>query len=194
MLEQRTRLEPIQEESEREDETTGSKTGEGEEQEEEEEEEETTTTQEIADDESEGDEDAPLRVMRPSRTYHSLSQQSFLHTQPSENDGEEMVGLWESDQSTHLDPPGEESPPLQRTRLGIEKLSTSVKRERLKVSKRKMNTSDQSAKKKKREVKKKKKKKKRSLDNTSKEEPFPGWLVDLMVNIEEATTHQLVVE
>ncbi|KAL6104623.1 uncharacterized protein ACO6RY_14305 [Pungitius sinensis] len=183
MLEQKSRLEPIQEESEREDETTGSKTGEGEEQEEEEEE---TTTQEFADDESEEDEDAPLRVMRPSRTYHSLSQQSFLHTQPSENDGEETVGLWESDQSTHLDPPGEESPPLQRTRLGVEKLSTSVQTERIKVSKRKMNISDESAKKKKREVKKKK----RSLD----EERFPGWLVDLMVNIEEATTHQLVVE
>lgn len=32
------------------------------------------------------------------------------------------------------------------------------------------------------------------LQVTSKHEPFPRWLVDLMVNIEEATTHQLVVE
>lgn len=32
------------------------------------------------------------------------------------------------------------------------------------------------------------------LQNISKEEPFPAWLVDLMVNIEEAKTHQLVVE
>lgn len=29
---------------------------------------------------------------------------------------------------------------------------------------------------------------------TSKQAPFPKWLVDLMENIEEATTHQLVVE
>lgn len=30
--------------------------------------------------------------------------------------------------------------------------------------------------------------------NVSKKEAFPQWLVDLMVNIEEAKTHQLVVE
>lgn len=111
MWEQRSRLEPIQEESEWEDETTGSKTTEGEE-----EEEERTTAKVIAEDESEEDEDAGLRVMRPSRTSRSFSQESCLHMQPeSQNDGA-------SDQSTRLDSSAEASPPVQRTRL-----STSVK-------------------------------------------------------------------
>ncbi|XP_068558092.1 histone H3.v1-like [Cebidichthys violaceus] len=148
MGEQRPCLEPIQEESEREDESKGSKTGEEEEEEDEE------TMEVMAEDESEDDEDAPLRVVRPGRMSRSLSQKSFLRIQSVDNNGEET----ESDQNTHT------------------------------VSKWKKNTTAELPVQKKRNSKVKKKK------ESLAEELFPRWLVNLMVNIEEATTHQLVVE
>ncbi|KAK9539293.1 hypothetical protein VZT92_004409 [Zoarces viviparus] len=176
----RPRLEPIQEESEREDEIKGSETGEGEEEEEEEE-----TMEVMAEDESENDEDAPLRVLRPRRMSRSLSQESFLRIQSTDNNREETVTFSESDQNTRTVGVSEESTPPQQTRLGNEKRSIRGKL-KIKVSKWKRNTTAEPP------VQKKKnsKAKKESLT----EKPFPRWLVNLMVNIEEATTHQLVVE
>ncbi|XP_054452590.1 VID27-like protein [Anoplopoma fimbria] len=177
MGEQRPRLEPIQEESEREDEFRGSETGEGEG-----EEEEDVETEEVM----EEDKDSPLRVMRPRRVSRSLSEDRFLRTQSTDNYQEESAGFSESDWSTHTVGLSEEAAPPQQTRVGNKKRSSSAEL-KIKVSKPIKNIKVKPSVPKKRKSKVKKK-------SSPAVDPFPQWLVNLMVNIEEATTHQLVVE
>ncbi|TKS79775.1 hypothetical protein D9C73_013995 [Collichthys lucidus] len=162
---QRPHLEPIQEESEQEDEIEGSTTGEEEEEEEyekEEEEEEDfqvgVETKEVmtADESEEDEDDVLLRVLRPRRMYPSRSQVS-LPRMRSTNKHQKEIDSSVSEQSSHsVDLNGEDAPRPVQARLGKEKRSVS--------------------------------------DELKIKEPFPKWLVDLMFNIEEAKTHQLLVE
>ena len=97
-MEQRPRLEPIQEESEQEDETEGSRTGEDKG----EEEDSQVQVGMETEDESEEDEDddAPLRALRPRRLSRSLSHESFPQMQSTNNNPEEMENISVSDLST----------------------------------------------------------------------------------------------
>ncbi|KAG8014187.1 hypothetical protein GBF38_016533 [Nibea albiflora] len=150
MMVQRPHLEPIQEESEQEDEIEGSKTGEEEDLRVGVEAKEVMTA-----DESEEDDDL-LRVLRPRRIYRSHSQVSFPQVRPTIKRQRETDSSV-SEQSSHsVDLKGEETLQPVQARLGNEKRSVS--------------------------------------DELRIKEPFPEWLVDLMFNIEEATTHQLLVE
>ncbi|KAM7379397.1 hypothetical protein PAMP_004952 [Pampus punctatissimus] len=174
MMEQRPLLEPIQEESEQEDETEENKT------EDEEERDfkvqlDMETEDVMAEVESQDeDDDAPLRVMRPRRLSRSLSYESFPQMQSTV-----------SDLSTIAVDRSDEASPPSKPNLVFKKWSTSgelgimVSKTRWQKHKRPQSVP----------------KKTRSERNTSQvDEPFPQWLVKLMVNIEEATTHQLVVE
>ncbi|XP_078029505.1 uncharacterized protein LOC144465107 isoform X1 [Epinephelus lanceolatus] len=184
-LQFRLPLEPIQEEPEQEDEIEEGKTG-GEE-EDFQSEVGVDTKEVVAEDESEEDEDhaAQLRVMRARRLPRSLRQESFLQIQSTNNHEEEMENFSESYRSTRgVDLSDGATPPLQ-ARLGNEKrfcrgvLQTEVS----KIRWPKYASPKPSVQRKKTDRKK----------NKTVEEPFPEWLVDLMVNIEEATTHQLVI-
>ncbi|XP_037642903.1 rRNA-processing protein EBP2-like isoform X2 [Sebastes umbrosus] len=174
-------LEPIREESEREDEKEGSETGEGEE----EEEEDVETKEVMAEDKSEEDEDddAPLRVLRPRRLSRSFSRESFPQIQSNHNHQEETANFGKTDWSSHSVDLNDGATPPRQTRLGYKKMSTSGEL-RIKVSKVQMKAPKPSV----------QKKKNSKMDKMSLPKPFPEWLVDLMVNIEEATNHQLVVE
>ncbi|TNN37693.1 hypothetical protein EYF80_052143 [Liparis tanakae] len=201
MWEQRPRLDPIQEESEREDEFERSDTGEEEEEEENEENEEEeegngeVMAEDGSDEESEGC--AILRLLRPQRRSQCLSQESSL-VQSTENNREEEAELSESDGITRTPGgPGEDCTPPRQTSSGDER---RLMKRTLKVYKWKKNTIAKPSAQKKRNSNVKKTKTKTKTKTTRKkissltEEPFPRWLVDLMVNIEEATTHQLLVE
>lgn len=132
-MEQKPHLEPIQEESEHEDEIGGSKTGEGAE-------EDfqiqvgVETKEAMTEDESEEDEDAALlRVLRPRRLSRSLRHESFPQMQSTNNHQEEMENFSVSDRSSRaVDLSDEATPPVQ-ARLGNEKRSRSGEL-RIKVS------------------------------------------------------------
>lgn len=187
----RPHLEPIQEESEQEDEVEGSETGEEEEEVEEEEEDfqEGVETKEVMTaDESEEDEDEDhdlLRVLRPKRIYRSHSKVSFPRARSSNRHRKETDSSV-SEQSSHsVDLKGEETLRPEQARLGSERWSISDEL-RIKTPKIKWRKETPP------QVPVQKTKRKRLKEFPS--EPFPEWLVDLMFNIEEATTHQLLVE
>ncbi|XP_035026950.2 glutamic acid-rich protein isoform X2 [Hippoglossus stenolepis] len=173
-------LEPIQEESEQEDETEGSRTEDREEdfqsevgvemgeevaQEEEEEEEE----------EEDDDDDVPLRVMRPRRLSRSLSKESFLQSRSADNHQGDLENSSVSDAVDLSD----EAKSSWQTNLGNEEQAIGRG-----LREKKLQAPEPSVQKK--TKKKKHKEKSQCL--------FPPWVVELMVNIEEATTHRLVVE
>ncbi|MED6247895.1 hypothetical protein ATANTOWER_020556 [Ataeniobius toweri] len=173
-------LEPIQEESEQEDETIERRQ---EEKEEEGAKEDKSALQVgveaeevLAEDERE--EDVLLRLLRPGRRSGSLRRESLIQIQlnKQKNETENSLVL---DASTHATDVCEEATPLP---IFENERSSSGKR-RIKVSKIKGQ----------KQIglhQPKKKKRLRCMEH----EPFPQWLVNLMVNIEDATTHQLVVE
>ncbi len=133
MMEQRPHLEPIQEESEWEDEIGGSRTEEGEE-------EDfqiqvgVETKKAMTEGESEEDEDgALLRVLRPRRLSRTLSRESFPQMRSTNIHQEEMKNFSVSDQSSRaVDLSDETTSPVQ-ARLGNEKSSRSGEL-RIKVS------------------------------------------------------------
>ncbi|TKS79701.1 hypothetical protein D9C73_014069 [Collichthys lucidus] len=192
---QRPHLEPIQEESEQEDEIEGSTTGEEEEEEEyekEEEEEEDfqvgVKTKEVmtADESEEDEDDVLLRVLRPRRMYPSRSQVSFPRMR-STNKHQKEIDSSVSEQSAHsVDLNGEDALRPVQARLGKEKRSVSDEL-RIKISRIKWKIRQAYKVPVQKTTRKRQKKKFPS-------EPFPKWLVDLMFNIEEAKTHQLLVE
>ncbi|XP_007559412.1 uncharacterized protein LOC103142998 isoform X2 [Poecilia formosa] len=175
-------LEPIQEESEQEDETVGRK---GEKEKEVEKEDElpfqvgVETDEALAENEREED-DVPLMVRRPGRRPGSRKCETSIRTRFNEQTKETETSSV-SDASTHSTDLCEEAAPLPV--FGYERRLSS-RRLRLKVSKTMWQKCTKSHQPKKRE----------SLRYTKAQEPFPQWLVSLMVDIEEATTHQLVVE
>lgn len=127
-MEQRPHLEPIQEESEQEDEIGGSKTGEGEE--EDFQIQVGVETKEVMTEESEEDV-ALLRVLRPRRL--SRSQESVPQMQSTNNNQEETENFSMSDRSLRaVDLSDEATAPVQ-ARLGNEKRSRSGEL-RIKVS------------------------------------------------------------
>ncbi|CAK6966815.1 mitotic apparatus protein p62-like [Scomber scombrus] len=181
-------LEPIQEESEQEDETEGDKTGK---QEEDFQGQVSMETDEVmAKDESNKDEDddVPLRVLRPRRLSHSSSHESFPQMQSTNNDQEEMENLAVSDLSTFAEALSDATLPPGKPRIEFQKsFSSTLPRTKVsKIVRQKHKPPQQSV--------QKKTNRKRNKKASLVDEPFPQWLVDLMVNIEEATTHQLVVE
>ncbi|KAI9544665.1 hypothetical protein NQZ68_001539 [Dissostichus eleginoides] len=178
MEQNRLHLEPIEEESWQEDETEGSKSGE----EEEEDFQIQVDTKEVMVDE-ESDE-GELRVQRPRQLCGSLRQASYLQNQSTNKDEEEMENSSDSDRSTQALDLCDEATTQQPKRFGNEKWSIS-KLLRIEASKVKWS---------KHTPPKLSVQKKRTRKSVKKEQRFPKWLVDLMINIEEATTHQLVVE
>ncbi|XP_024863051.1 nuclear polyadenylated RNA-binding protein 3 [Kryptolebias marmoratus] len=191
MLEKRPPLEPIEEASEQEDESVGSRTDEEEEEKDLEFQEGAETEEIVAenereeegedDDDDDDDEDnVPLRVLRPRRSSGSVSQKSFIQIQ-SDNHKNDNENSLVSDLSIHASDLSDEDVPLPKLgnqkRLSIEKLRKKVSN--IKWQKQ---TTPKSSMNRKRKI------------NKELEEPFPKWVVNLMVNIEEATTHQLVVE
>ncbi|KAI3374900.1 hypothetical protein L3Q82_021442 [Scortum barcoo] len=185
-MEQRPHLEPIQEESEQEDEIRGGETGEG--QEEDFQIQVGVEAKEAMTEESEEDEDADLlRVLRPRRLSHSLSGKSIPQMQSANNHQEEMENFSLSDWSSRAVDLSDEASLPGQARLGSERSRSDELR--IKVSKIRW----QKIKPFKPSVQKKtnsRRQKKASLV----EEPFPKWLVNLMINIDEAVTHELVVE
>ncbi|XP_023191496.1 histone H3.v1-like [Xiphophorus maculatus] len=176
-------LEPIQEESEQEDETVGRKEEEEKEVEKEDElpfQVGVETEEALAENEREED-DVPLMVRRPGRRSGSRKLESLIQIQFNEQTKETETSSV-SDPSTHSTDLCEETAPLPV--LGYERRLSS-RRLRLKVSKtmwQKCTKSHQP-------------KKRKSLRSKEvQQEPFPQWLVNLMVDIDEATSHQLVVE
>ncbi|CAJ1072366.1 cilia- and flagella-associated protein 251-like isoform X1 [Xyrichtys novacula] len=185
MMEQRRRLETMLEESEPEEETEGEKTGEKED--EDVQKEGGFTSQEVmAEEEGEEDEDAVmLRVMRPRRLSRSLSQtESLSKTLPSSNHQEDTTVFSESDQLSSVNLTRDSTRSGSQARLGKGKRSSSSGLKK-KVSKIRSSTFEEP---------KSVQKKGNSKRKNKLSDPFPQWVVDLMVNIEEATTHQLVVE
>ncbi|XP_040000272.1 uncharacterized protein LOC120799288 isoform X2 [Xiphias gladius] len=191
-------LEPIQEESEHEDEIRRSKTGEGEE------DSQTHVGVETEDvmaedksaeeeEEEEEDDDALLRVLRPRRLSHSFSQESFLQKRSTSNHQEKTKNFSVSDLSTHAVGLSDEATPPGQPKLGNEKWSSSRKL-RIKISKIRWHQPTPPKPSVQKKTNRKRHKASSLVKNLSKEELFPQWLMDLMVNIEEATTHQLVVE
>ncbi|XP_011485205.1 histone H3.v1 [Oryzias latipes] len=174
-------LEAIQEESEQEDEAESRRSSEkeyhplqvaaqaeevlNEENKEEEEEEE-------EEEDEEDDDDEPLRVLR-SRSRSRLSRTSLIHTQ-SRNDEVQNVSV--ADLSTK-DIDVSRTSPQSDSRECISSRSFRLKASEISWEKLSEHTPS---------VKKKKHK--------FKDELFPPWVVNLMINIEEATSHQLVVE
>lgn len=129
---QRPHLEPIQEESEQEDEIEGSKTGEEEEEEEEDFQVGVETKEVMTADESEEDE-VLLRVLRPRRIYRPRSQVSFPRMQSTNKHQKEMDSSV-SEQSSHsVYLNGEDTLRPVQARLGKEKRSVSDEL-RIKVS------------------------------------------------------------
>ncbi|KAE8290869.1 hypothetical protein D5F01_LYC10460 [Larimichthys crocea] len=183
---QRPHLEPIQEESEQEDEIEGSKTGEEEEEEEEEDFQVGVETKEVMTaDESEEDE-VLLRVLRPRRIYRPRSQVSFPRMQSTNKHQKEMDSSVLEQSSHSVDLNGEDTLRPVQARLGKEKRSVSDEL-RIKLSRIKWKIQPPS------KVPVQKTTRKRQKKEFPRE-PFPKWLVNLMFNIEEATTHQLLVE
>ncbi|XP_062260697.1 histone H3.v1-like [Platichthys flesus] len=177
MMEQRPYLEPIQEESEQEDETGGSRTGDREEdfQSEVEMEEEVAQEQEEEEvEEDDDDDDVPLRALRPRRLSRSLSTESFLQSPSADNHQGDLETSSVSDAVDLSD----EAKSSWQTNLGNEEQAHGRG-----LREKKLPTPEPSVQKK---TRKKKHKKSQCL--------FPPWVVELMVNIEEATTHRLVVE
>ncbi|XP_069013553.1 pescadillo homolog isoform X6 [Embiotoca jacksoni] len=208
----RKHLEPIYEVTEPEDETEVRTTGDeaeedfpfqevletkdelaedkSEEQEDEDEEEEEQQQQQEQDEEEEkeedDDDDGLLRVMRPKKLSHSINQENSIQMQSTHNQQKEMYNFSVSDWTTHAVDPSDEAAPPGLPRLWNEKRSSSSKlRIKISESRQQKQTPHKPS------VEKSKKSHKKKLQ---REEPFPQWLVDLMINIEEATTHQLVVE
>ncbi|XP_023126259.1 VID27-like protein isoform X2 [Amphiprion ocellaris] len=179
----RAPLEPIREELEQEDETEERQAGE---ETEEDFQFQEDTEKELAEDKSEEeeDDDTLLRIMRPRRLYSSISQENITQTQSPNNQQTEMENFFVSDQSTHTADWGDEATPAEQSGLGNEKRSSSGKLT-IKVTRTRWqeHTSPTPP-----------KQKKRQSSKTLVEGQFPKWLVDLMVNIEEATTHELVIE
>ncbi|CAB1428785.1 unnamed protein product [Pleuronectes platessa] len=173
-MEQRPYLEPIQEESEQEDETGGSRTEDREEDFQSEVEMEEEVAQEEEEEEEEDDDDVPLRVLRPRRLSLSLSTESFLQSPSADN---HQGDLEKSSVSDAVDL-SDEAESSWQTNLGNE--DQAIGRG---LREKKLPTPEPSVQKK---TRKKKHKKSQCL--------FPPWVVELMVNIEEATTHRLVVE
>ncbi|XP_034090527.1 uncharacterized protein LOC117558438 isoform X2 [Gymnodraco acuticeps] len=179
---QRPRLETIEEDSWQEDETEGSKSGE----EEEDFQIQVDTKEVMVDEESEEDEDE-LRVQRPRRLSGSLRQASYLQNQSTNKDPEEMENSSDLDRSTQALDLCDEATTQQPKRFLNQKWSMS-KLLRIEVSKVKWPKHTPP----KQSVQMKRTRKR--VKKVSKAQGFPKWLVDLMINIEEATTHQLVVE
>ncbi|XP_023282971.1 uncharacterized protein LOC111670480 [Seriola lalandi dorsalis] len=186
-------LAAIQEESEQEDEIGGSKTGENEEY--------SRTqvgvdTEEVmTEDESEEEEDdVPLRVLRPRRLSRSSSQESFVPMPPANNDQEETQNSSVSDTSSRTEDFRDEATTPGQPE--VENGKQSSRRElAIKISKiRWQKHTPPKPSVKKRRTNETRRKEPSVVKNVSKADPLPPWLVDLMVNIEEATTHQLVVE
>nr|XP_046265631.1 neurofilament medium polypeptide-like [Scatophagus argus] len=179
-------LETIQEESEQKDEIEESEKGDFQIQ-------VAVETKEVrAEDGSEEDEDeddsALLRVLRPRRASRSLRQKSFPRMQSTNSEQGERENFPESDQSSQSVHLSDGAKPTKQARSGNEKSSSSGEL-RVKISKIKWQKDPVAKSPVMRKTKKKSQRKESPV-----EEPFPEWLVNLMVNIEEATTHQLVVE
>lgn len=232
-------LEPIQEESEQEDETVGRKEEEEKEVEKEDElpfQVGVETEEALAENEREED-DVPLMVQRPGRRSGSRKLESLIQIQFNEQTKETETSsvLDPSTHSTHL---CEEAAPLPvlgyERRLSSRRLRLKVRLTKLfifvsidifdyidlvifpmsslKVSKTMWQKCTKSHQPKKR--KSLRYKEVQVLEFISqdfhaaksiffcdipilfylKQEPFPQWLVNLMVDIDEATTHQLVIE
>ncbi|XP_074544430.1 uncharacterized protein LOC141804081 [Halichoeres trimaculatus] len=202
MTKQRWHLETMLEETEPEEETQKRETGEAEEGETEEEEDEDVQTEGVvepqeamAEEESEDEEDAHLlRVMRPRRQPQSLRlTESFSETPSSSHCQEETESFSESDPFSSV---GLSS--VAATSGAAKKMSVSRKL-RVKVSKdrwEKYNSPVFIVQKPPMQWKGGRKRTKKSFrnKNISELELFPQWLMDVMVNIEEAKTHQLVIE
>ncbi|KAM8727205.1 uncharacterized protein AB9X84_000991 [Acanthopagrus schlegelii] len=171
----RPRLEPIQEESEQEDNVKRSESGEREE--EDFQVQAGVETEEVtAEETEEEDEDEELRVLRPSRpSRHSLS---LPRRRSASDHQEELESFFVSDSKDEATPP-------KQARLGHES-SSELRMKIFKFRWKKHTTRKLSV--------RKKANRKRPKKSSLVAEPFPEWLVDLMFNIEEATTHQLVVE
>ncbi|XP_030259510.1 uncharacterized protein LOC115573045 isoform X1 [Sparus aurata] len=178
----RPRLEPIQEESEQEDDVKRSKTGEREE-------EDfqiqagVETKEVMAEETEEEDEDDKLRVLRPSRRSRSLSSHSLSlpRRRSANNHQDELESFSVSDSHDEATPP-------KQVRLGHERRSSSGEL-RMKIFKFRWQKHTT-----RKPLVRKKENRKRPKKESLVAKPFPEWLVDLMFNIEEATTHQLVVE
>ncbi|KAJ4937395.1 hypothetical protein JOQ06_001956 [Pogonophryne albipinna] len=180
MGEQRPRLETIEEDSWQEDETEGRKSGE----EEEDFQIQVDTKEVMVDEESEEDE---LRVLRPRRLSGSLPQASYLKNQSTNKDQEKMENSSDSDRSTQALDLCDEATTQQPKRFLNQKWSIS-KLLRIEVSKIKWPKHTPP------KLSVQMKRTRKRVKKVSKAQEFPKWLVDLMINIEEATTHQLVVE
>ncbi|KAF3699397.1 hypothetical protein EXN66_Car015084 [Channa argus] len=180
MMELRPYLEPIQEESEQDDEISGSETGDGYQ--------ESlpfqigVETQELmAEDEREEEDGSALRSRRLPR---SLSRKNLLETQSSFIYQEETENFTVSDSTTNSVAVSKEATAPGSPRL-VKLTWPSSGKPAVKVRQQGQKSQRQSVQKK---IKRERHKKE------SLAEMFPRWLVDLMFNIDEATTHQLVVE
>ncbi|XP_028988826.1 histone H3.v1-like [Betta splendens] len=170
--EMRQPLEPIQEESEQEDGSIKSNVGE-----EEEDNFETPETEEVmAEDESEEEEeeegnDGALSSRQLSR---SLGRKSFSQTQSAFNHWSEMRNITApgsadlTDEASSSWLPGHSHRKWRAEGFMVRKQQHKPLRQ--------------------------KNVRRRGSQRKPAPEPFPQWVVDLMVNIEEATTHRLVVE
>ncbi|KAK2822458.1 hypothetical protein Q5P01_022523 [Channa striata] len=184
-MEPRPYLEPIQEVSEQEDEISGSNTGEGDEESFQAEigvETEELTTEdegEGGEEEEEQEEEEGGSAFRSRLLPRSLSGKNVLQTPSTFSHQDQTESFTLSDSTTPSVAVGEKSTSPGPPRLEKLKWPSGVK---IKLQKQL-----------KQSVQKKKKRESRKKESVS-QEMFPRWLVDLMFNIEEATTHQLVVE
>lgn len=145
MMKQRPRLEPIQEESEHEDEAELDKTGKQEDDHQFQVSMETDTTEErkATDEEedfqvqinmeTEEDDDAPLRVLRPRRFSCSSNSESFSQMQSTNNDQEQMENSSVLDLSTFAETLCDVAMPPGKPRIEFQK-GSSGGHQRIKVS------------------------------------------------------------
>lgn len=132
------RLEPIQEESEQEDDIEESRPGEGEEEDiqiQVAEETKEVTAEDESDEAEDADEDdaALLSVKRPRQRPRSLSQESLPKMPSTSDHHEEMDSFSVSDRSSHAVDFSDEASPPEQASLGNKKRSTSAEL-RIKVS------------------------------------------------------------
>lgn len=132
-MEQRPRLEPIQEESEQEDETEGDKTGKQNEDFQGQVSMETDEVMGKDEGDKDEDDDAPLSVLRPRRLSHSSSHESFPQMQSTNNDQEEMENFSVSDLSIFAEALSDITIPPGKPRIEFQKSLNSTHM-RIKVS------------------------------------------------------------
>ncbi|XP_029930584.1 RNA polymerase II-associated factor 1 homolog [Myripristis murdjan] len=196
----RKQLETIQEEEEEEteqrDETEGSRHGEGDEDglQTEVDEETEKIAQGNGESEENGEElDTPLRVMR-ARRRSSFDKSSSSQMPSALTDQEEMQANFSvSDPSYSAEDLSDEASMLGHSLTREMRLERGGRGRRRHLG-IKLFQARGGKRKQPRQSAQKKRGRTRKRKMPPAEEPFPEWLVDLMFNIEEATTHELVIE